>query len=400
MTKSTATRFALLAALALASDCSQLVGPNTSRLPQGRQIGAGAGQTVTGRLLGPGLIVTGKLGGPIFGWSIDENGTDALLTEVSSIGAPYTSAVETFNQATGQTVKFVRKQKSGPGGDRELLVDAIQANDVALIDDERRNPIKRTVRDVYYVMAPVTNNKITGTWTRPPGKYFGIYDIADQQVDPDSVMAVTVIDNGISKPPTFELVVTDIAANKILRVLHAPKLDGVNYPYLVSEDTATHHAYVPAANYRSETVFIDFNVLTGHTSNDFVAPPFSGPVTGIAIDSATHTMCTTTQQNYSIEIYNLTTKKQTFIGRIPNAAGELQAPTLIAADSINHLFLVQQPQSLLGGSEIYVYDEQGNVLESLSGFDFGDRSGIQVAASSRSGYVYGPGANHLQSLTY
>jgi hypothetical protein len=398
---SSASRFAFLAVVGLASGCT--TGSNLSGLPQGPQIGA-AGQILGGRLVGPGAVLTSKFGGPIFGWAIDENGTDGVLTEVTGLSDPFTSVVETFDQTNAQIVKVVRRQKSGPKGNRELVADAIGANDVGLIDDELRHA-GGSFRDKYYAMSPVTNNKITGTWTQPRGQDFLIYDVADQQVDPDSVIAATILDGVISKPPTFELVVTDIATNKILHVLHAPKLDGVNYPYLVAEDTTTHHAYVPAANYQSETVFVNFDVLTGRVSNNFVAPPFSGPVTGLAIDSATHMMCTTTHSTYSVQIYDLTTKKQTFVGEIPNSGGEGQAGSSIAADPINHVFLVEQPNSLRGGSEIYVYDEKGNVLESLSGFDFPPyeltpTSGIQVLASSRSGYVSGPGANQLQSFTY
>jgi hypothetical protein len=399
----TASRFARLAAVAaFASGCSNTVGSNS--LPHGPPIGT-VKQILTHRRVGPGAVLTSYFGGPIFGWAIDENGTDGVLTEVTGLSDPFTSVVETFDQTKARIVKIVRKQNSGPGGDRELAVDTIQANDVSLIDDEKARPQKHIRHDRFYVMAPVTGNKITGAWTRPPGKDFLIQEIADQQVDPDSVMAATILDGTITKPPTFEVVVTDIASNKILRVLHAPKLDGVNYPYLVAEDTTTHHAYVPAANYQSETVFVDFNVLTGRVSNNFVAPPFSGPVSGIAIDSATHMMCTTTSATYSVQMYDLATKKQTFVGQIPNSGGEGQAGTSIAADPINHLFLVEQPNSLQGGSEIYVYDEKGNVLESLSGFEFAPYeltpgNGIQLVASSRSGYVAGPGANQLQSFTY
>jgi hypothetical protein len=357
-------------------------------------------QVAPDRPVGPGATLTAKFGGPIFGWSINENGTDGVLTQVSSLNDPYTSYVETFDQTTAKVVKVVRKENSGTDGNHELAVDAILANDVALIDDER-DDLKTLLRhDVYYTMAPVTGNKITGTWTRPPGKDFLIYDIADQQTDPDTVIAATKLDGTITRPPTFEVVVTNVASNKIGHVLYAPRLDGVNYPYFVAEDTTTHHAYVPAANYHSKTVFIDFNVRTGAVSNRFTAPAFSGPVQGIAIDPATHMMCTTTGATYSVQMYDLTTRKQTFVGQIPNAGGEGQAGTLIAADPINHLFLVEQPNSLRGGSEIYVYDEKGNVLESLTGFAFGTPGGIQVVAKTRSGYVPGPNANQLTSFTY
>ncbi len=385
---------ALLVAVALAAGCTKLAGSGSSGLPLGPQAASAGRQFVAGRLAGPGPVLTSRFRGPIFGWAIDENGTDGVLTEVTSLTLPSKSVVETFNQTKAQIVKVVRKQNTGKQGNRELSVDGIAANDVGLIDDGRVNLRNFHRHDVYYVMAPVTGNKITATWTRPPGKDFRVVDMPDQQVDPRFVMAATVVPD-ITKPPHFEVVVTDIASNKILRDLHPPRLDGVNFPYFVAEDTTTHHAYVPAANYHSQTVFIDFDVLTGHVSNNFVAPPFSGPVTGIAIDSAAHMMCTTTQSTYSVQMYNLTTQKQTFVGQIPNSGGEGQAGTSIAADPINHLFLVEQPNSLLGGSEIYVYDEKGNVVESLTGFQFPSytllpASPIHVVPSSRSGYVAGP----------
>ncbi|MGA2761202.1 MAG: hypothetical protein ABSF08_12900 [Candidatus Cybelea sp.] len=343
--------------------------------------------------------MSSKFGGPIYGWAINENGTDGFFTEAPMVGYTLVSTIETFDQTSGKVIKVVARQRS-KHENHELFADATLANDVGLIDDERAFVGQHIRRDVYHVMAPVSKNKVTGTWTHPPGKDFLIYDIADQQSSPAAVMAATILDGVITKPPTFEVVVTDVATNKILRTLYAPKGDGVNYPYFVAEDLTTQHAYVPGANYHSQTVFIDYDIRGGRVSNNFVAPPFSGPVAGMAIDSASHMMCTTTDSTYSVQMYDLKTKKQTFVGQIPNSGGEGQAGSAIAADPINHLFIVEQPNSLRGGSEIYVYDEQGNVLESLSGFAFGPLSGIQVVAGSRTGYVAGPRANQLESFTY
>jgi hypothetical protein len=378
------------------SACAGSAGALTNGFPDFSRIGA---QPLAHRAVGPGVIVSSKFGGPIYGWAINENGTDGFFTEAPMDGYTLISTIETFDQTTGKITKVVARQRS-KSENHELFADAILANDVGLIDDERALIRKHIRRDTYDVMAPVSRKKITGTWTRPPGVDFLLYDIADQQSNPDAVMAGTILDGVISKPPTFEVVVTDVAANKILRTLYAPRGDGVNFPYFVAEDMTTQHAYVPAANYDSQTVFIDYDIQTGHASNKFVAPPFSGPVNGIAIDSATHVMCTTTMANYSVQMYDLKTKKQTFVGQIPNAGGEGQAGSSIAADPIDHLFIVEQPNSLKGGSEIYVYDEKGNVLESLTGFAFGQLSGIQVVATSRSGYVAGRQANQLESFTY
>jgi hypothetical protein len=383
-------RVVILVGATLISGCATTAAPSPQALPQAVRI--------AGRAVGPGKVLTSRFGGPIYGWAIDENGNDGVLTEVTPpSGDPYTSVVETFDQSSAQIVKVVRKQKSSPSGNDELFVDAIAANDVGLIDDENDQSGERD--DTYYVMAPVSKNKITGTWSRPSGNGFLIFDMADQQTDPLAVMSATTIDER-SKPAVWELVVTDIATNKIARVLHAPGGDGVNYPYFVAEDTSSRHAYVPAANYSSQTIFIDYDLRSGHASSDFIAPAFSGPVNGIAIDSATHVMCTTTMANYSVQLYDLKTKQQTFVGQIPNAGGEGQAGGSISADPINHLFIVTQPNSLLGGSAIYVYDEQGNVVETLSHFAFGQGAGVEIVAKNRSGYISGRNANQLQSFTY
>jgi len=356
-------------------------------------------QSFVRRSVGPGRTVQDKFAGVIFGWAVDENGTDGFLTEVvPPSGDPYTSYVETFDQTTGKITKVVKKQNSGPSGAKELAATAIVANDVGLIEDQI--DVNYQPNDKWYLMAPVTGGKVTGKWTPPPGAYFHLWDIADQQVDPNAVMATTINEHGISRPPTFQVIVGNFATSQILFTLNTPQGDGVNYPYLVAEDMGTHHAYVPAANYSSNTVFIDYDVVTGHVSNNFVAPAFSGPVSGIAIDSATHMMCTSTHSTYSIQIYNLKTKQQTFVGQVPNAGGEGQAPSSIAADPINHYFIVTQPNSLRGGSEIYVYDENGNEVEELPGFLFGDGAGIQVIPKTRTGWVPGPSFNQLQSFTY
>lgn len=138
MTRPNASIFALLGVVTLVSGCTRPVGSN-SALPQPAAVNVGARQTAAGRLVGPGAIVTSKFGGPIFGWAIDENGNDGVLTEATRITAPYTSYVETFDQTTAKIVAIARKEKSGLKGNHELFADAIQANDVGLIDNELRH---------------------------------------------------------------------------------------------------------------------------------------------------------------------------------------------------------------------------------------------------------------------
>jgi hypothetical protein len=77
----------------------------------------------------------------------------------------------------------------------------------------------------------------------------------------------------------------------------------------------------------------------------------------------------------------------------------------VANDAQNHLFLVAQPVSSgSNGSSIYVYDESGNLVESINGFSFASSSlpptKIVVKPGLRIGWVNGPNSNQLQQFFY
>ena len=63
---------------------------------------------------GPGdVIVRGKLGGLIFGFEIDPNGTEGLLSEaVLNNDGTVSARVETFNQATGKIIRVLAGSES------------------------------------------------------------------------------------------------------------------------------------------------------------------------------------------------------------------------------------------------------------------------------------------------
>jgi hypothetical protein len=95
----------------------------------------------------------------------NENGTDGFFTEAPLDGYTLISTIETFEQASGKIVKVVARQRS-KHENHELVADAILASDVGLIDDQRAFVRQHIRRDIYDVMAPVSKNKLTGTWTR------------------------------------------------------------------------------------------------------------------------------------------------------------------------------------------------------------------------------------------
>jgi hypothetical protein len=134
-----------------------------------------------------------------------------------------------------------------------------------------------------------------------------------------------------------------------------------------------------------------------------------GFVNGIAIDGADGIVCTDTEDDASVEFYDL--KKETgFTVVLPNSGEQQQfSGADVEFDSIHKLFLIAQPvsSSTSSGSTIYVYDIKGDLKETLNGFDFSNTFNIVPAhialhPSQRSGFVDGPdqGVTEIQSFTY
>ena len=108
-----------------------------------------------------------------------------------------------------------------------------------------------------------------------------------------------------------------------------------------------------------------------------------------------------------MEFYNLKTQTG-FAEVLPGATGQIQSGSDVEYDPIHKLFFVAQSVSSTGaGSSIQVYDINGNLVESLNGFNFSNAfnvigTHIALNPSTRSGYVDGPssGVTDIQSFTY
>jgi hypothetical protein len=204
-----------------------------------------------------------------------------------------------------------------------------------------------------------------------------------------------------------ELLVSNVAKNAFHPTLHFPEGQIWYGPQIVGQDTHLHQAIVGAQAYNSNLPdFIVFDLRNGKVSTFGTVNGF-GAFEGLAVDSGTDTMCTTTSADYSVQFYNLKTH-QGSTEQLPGAGGELQSGAAIAADPVNHLFLVSQPISSAspsGGSTIYVYSETGTLEETLNGFSFSNVASailerVEVNGKTRQGYVNGPNGNDLQSFTY
>jgi hypothetical protein len=133
-----------------------------------------------------------------------------------------------------------------------------------------------------------------------------------------------------------------------------------------------------------------------------------GDVNGLAIDSAMHVACTTTEIDFSVQFYDLTTLTG-FSQPLPGATNQFYSGADVAVDPIHHLFLVAQENSSTspGESSIYVYDAEGNLVESLGGFHFSNAGNVVAAHIAlhprwRYGFIDGPdpGVRQIQSFVY
>jgi len=369
--------------------------------------GATRGAAQTGEV-GPGTsIVHSEFGGQIFGFDIDQNGTEGVLSEAQDLGgSKVLAAVETFDQATGKILKVVKKIETKD----DFLTLGVAGTSVGLVEREHVQGIY-VVKRVYEELNPLDSNKFTGTWTPPLASDDIILGVGRDQAS--TTTAVLAFENG-GNDSTF-VFGSNVAANTSgsLITLTDPTFFFSDSP-VIAYDSKTNQAVVAAStgevggpppvialvDLTSGTV-VEFNGLPG-------APPYrAGFVNGIAVDSADGIACTTTELDFSVEFYNLK-KKTGFAVTLPGATNQLQSGSDVEFDPVNKLFLVAQSESSTGsGSSIQVYDTKGNLVESLNGFNFSNAfnvvfTHIALNPSNRSGYVDGPdaGVTEIQSFTY
>ena len=124
---------------ALSVQCAAQVSGEGTRA----QIGAGT------------TIVHSKFGGQIFGFDIDQNGTEGVLSEDKILAnGNVLAAIETFDQKTGKILKVV----SATENQDNFLTLGIEGTSVGLVEQEIVTGIFVTDR-VYDVLNPIASNK-------------------------------------------------------------------------------------------------------------------------------------------------------------------------------------------------------------------------------------------------
>jgi hypothetical protein len=347
-------------------------------------------------------IVHDKFGGQIFGFDIDQNGTEGVLTEAKNLNnGNVLAAVETFNQKTGKILKVITKTETMD----DFVTNGVVGSSVGLIEREHVVSLLHVVR-TFHIISPLTANKFTGVWTPHIGPKHIVNSVSRTQGTPN----VAVFAEDVSGQFTPYVFSSNIAANRF-------------GPLVKITDQDFNQGSNPVLAYNSKTN----QAILGHatTGNPFGPPQIAqvdlktskfakftgagtGDVNGIAVDPATGIACTTTEIDFSVQFYDL--NKQTgFSQTLPGATSQTQSAGDVEFDPVHKLFLVAQPVSSTSssGSSIHIYDEKGNLKKSLNGFNFSNVGNVIPAhialnPSKRTGFVDGPdsGVTQIQSFTY
>ena len=357
--------------------------------------------------LAPGagkILVHSKFGGQIFGFDIDQNGTEGVLSEaLVEPNGNVLAAVETFNQKTGQILKVVSETQTQD----DFITLGVVGNSIGLVEHEHVVSFLNVKRS-FHTMNPLSSNKFTGLWTPPIGTQHLIESAGVSRSQGEPNVAVFAYDNsGNFVPWVFS---SNVAANTFGPVVHIT--DSFNFGSVappMAYDSTTNQAILGGGNGCFGCLpVIGLADLTAGTFSEFTGFGF-GFVNGIAVDAADGIFVTTTEDDATVEFYTLSTQTG-FSVVLPNSgSSQIFSGADVEFDPIHKLFLIAQPVSSSSsqGSTIYVYTPNGELKETLNGFNFSNTFNvvamhIALNPSQRSGYVDGPdsGVTEIQSFTY
>lgn len=356
-----------------------------------------------GQGIGGGVKVHSKFGGQIFGFDIDQNGTEGVLSEAKTLANGLVlAAVETFDQRTGQILAVVAMTETSD----DFVTMGVVGNSVGLVEHEVEGSLFRVTRS-FKVINPLNSNQFTGDWTPPIGPKHIIMPggVSRSQGVPN--VAVFAYDNsGHFIPYVFS---SNVAANTFGPVVQITASNNFgSVPPPIAYDSTTNQAVLGGG----PGCFLCLPVigvvdLTNASYTEFTGIGF-GFVNGIALDAADGIFVTTTEDDATVEFYNLAAQTG-FTVQLPNSGGQqFYSGADVEFDPIHKLFFVAQPNSSVqSGSTIYVYDIHGTLRETLNGFNFSNAFNvvpmhIALNPSKRTGYVDGPdpGVTDIQSFAY
>lgn len=409
LSSSAAPRWHLaLAVLTVACSGCGFLGSAANVTPSTEKVAAKQFAKARGKVsLGP--VLTTSDGGQVYEFDVNQHGNDGLLASVATSDI----SVQTFDATTGMITKtFAVRRGRGVSKGNDYFVDGIFKGDVGLVDFQKAsNPGQTVAKDRYSLVNPVTAQSFTGRWT-PPVHLFNVLEGAENQNTSTSVLF------GYQREDdTTQLIVSDVGKNTFGKVIvvNQSEFGYLDLPQL-AQDTVHDRAVLAASfNYgesgggppKIATISLRSGKTTEFSGVACQGSGGCGYVNGLSYDSQTGIACTTTELDGGIEFYDIA-KQTGFHELLPNGGGEYAAGSYVANDPVHQFFLVAQPVSSTSssGSSIQVYDESGDLVESINGLNFRFAFStvipvkIAITPSTRTGWVNGPSSSQLQEFTY
>ena len=348
----------------------------------------------------------GKFGGLIFGFEVDPNSSEGLLSEaLQNSDGTVLAAVETFNQSTGKIVKLLSISES-----RDDFIAWTVAGSVGLYEKEHVKGIFNIER-TFHVINPLSGDKSNGRWT-PPIDSRQIVNQVKPSLDGSSNVAVYALSVSTNvNPVVFSSNLSDNTFGPAIEITdlnfttEAPPIiafDPIRNQAILGHDKPSPFIEPPLIGF-VDLATGSFEVKTGLGL---------GVINGVAVDSEDGILCTDTSFDSAVQFYDLSDFSGSGISVLLPGADPQTSPASggdIEFDPINKLFLVAQEffdGSLTAGSGIQVYDLAGNLVESIDGLNF--QGGFNVFPihitlnpSRRMGFVNGPDlTTAIQSFSY
>jgi len=351
--------------------------------------------------IGPnGVIVQSMFGGQIFGFDIDQAGTEGILCEAQTTDNGILAAVETFDQATGAIIRVVKMTET----EDDFICFGVAGRSTALVEREHVISFLNVQRS-FKVLDPLKKNRFTGNWTPPIDKNHLIAAVSRNQGVRN--VAVYAQDLRNFQPVVFSSNVEANTFGPLTTITDEDFVNGGNPP--MAYNSTTNQAVLGHAKLGNPFVpgLIATVDLAAGTFTKFTGVGL-GDVNGIAVDPVTNTACTTTEIDFSVEFYDLTNQTG-FPQPLPNATNQFNSGADVQFDPVNRLFFVAQEHSTTApsGSSIHVYDVAGNLIESIDGLNFSNAfnvvpAHISLNPNNRTGFVDGPdeGVTQLQGFNY
>jgi hypothetical protein len=357
--------------------------------------------------VGLGAVLTTSDGGEVYGFDVDQAGTDGVLASAQTVDSQGDElvSVQTFDQNTGKIKKTFARYR---GLRNSYAVDGIFAGDVGLVTHYVTPKGTIYAKREFEVMNPVGGHRFTGAWT-PPVADIDIQGAPENQASSTGVFFAIELKNQ-DAPIVFS---SNVAANTFSKVI---ALDPATFgtcniaqvgQYLPGNDaifaTSPDCGRVggaPPLNVIVNLATGNLQSFNGYNNGYFHA----GYVNGLAVDPNTGIGATTTELNAQVEFYNYVTQQPITLAQLPctGNTSQLNSGSGIAVDPVNKLFLVTETYYACGpGSALIVYDESGNLIETIPGFGFfiGEPP-PRLNPTTRTGWAFGPTFSQLQQFFY